>query len=74
MLHGGGGGILSAMFFSISLCFGQCQILKKGGGKGRNRGKGREVRQGGEEGGRKRGSEKTGRNSVSALLSRIRSL
>lgn len=53
------GGILSAMFFSISLGFGQCQILKKGGGKGRNREKGREGRQGGEEGGRKRGSEET---------------
>ena len=53
-----GEGILSAMFLNISLGFGQCQTLKKGGGKGRNREEGREGRQGG-EGGRKRGNEKT---------------
>lgn len=49
---------MSAMFLNISLGFGQCQTLKKGGRKGRNREEGREGRQGG-EGGRKRGNEKT---------------
>ena len=54
-------GILSAMFFSISLGFGQCQTLKKGGGKGRNR-------EGGGEGGRKRGNEKTEEEIVFLLF------
>lgn len=48
-------GILSAVFFSISLGFGQCQTLRKGGRKGSREGRGK-----GREG---------GKNSVSALLS-----
>ena len=61
-------GLLSAMFFSISLGFGQCQTLKKGGGKGRNREEGKEGRQGGGEGGRKRGNEKTEEEIVFLLF------
>lgn len=52
---GSGGGILSAMFFSISLGFGQCQHSRKeegreGIGKKEEKGGKEEEREGGKEG------------------------